>query len=66
MASRAHAMKYIRRLIRGKVYFFNQVVKNTKFQLNFCTIMPATPKMHLDMGCEYHLSKERIFQVSLI
>ena len=30
--------------------------KNTKFQLNSSKIMPASPKKHRDMGCEYHYS----------
>ena len=30
--------------------------KNTKFQLIISKILPARPKKHRDMGCEYHYS----------
>ena len=31
-----------------------EVITNTKFQLNICKIMPATPKQHSEKGCECH------------
>ena len=33
-----------------------KIMKNTQLQLNMSKIMPAKPKKHRDMGCEYHFN----------
>ena len=53
--------------VKGKIWIFQAAIlkcgyvleigmlaTNAKFQLNISIIMPARPKKHRNMGCEYH------------